>query len=683
MAMKVPTFKSQTQPGDEPANIMLGIQANPSAMSQGAVAKANFGNQVTRTGSAVFDLGVQIQELKNTTEATRIQTEYKKGSSLILERSKLFEVKDQEEFVRTERNKLRTSLLNGITYTLKGQDGSEDYVFNVSPDTGSANAIVKNNAVKRTVNSYISQQDALDDVDLHKIQITALTNNLIHDFDQRQKALVNTVIQNFDTASGQVARNELYGTPATQAVVDGQGNTIVNAQPAVLGIIGEMERAGLFTSEADKFKKLQEIDTQVSHGMALNLERRIREAESPKLKNEILGQLDDFQKFLSQEDPVNEGQYLNFPHLNTDTRLKLINQLDDTHYSEVNKINLAVKQEIDGIENNKKLSQLRKEEEILKYIRMGKDVPKDKIVSAGLLEELRNKDEISKAFAESQIAFLAEKAEGKNIIVSSKNTSKFMVDFSNIENMNDVKALIDQTLADRINNTIDQETADKRLAKLYAIKEPNTKYGIAIKENMARLNNAMESLGGTSIADLSSAMGVKGPKTNIESRYENLFYDATEEVDGKFPTPKEIENITDQLIAQYRRQKSSNTVDYVELMTGKDAVLTQHFNSAVFDAYNNMGIVNGQMDPNFPVINNVKDYIVAYQNSPVDSSGNKVIETQVRQAYLSLNDRQQISPRVFNAKLRELALFSLSYDPEQSGTSGTSAINIDLSGKKN
>jgi len=670
MAMKVPTFKSQTQPGDEPANIMLGIQANPSAMSQGAVAKANFGNQVTRAGSAVFDLGVQIQELKNTTEATRIQTEYKKGSSLILERSKLFEVKDQEEFVRTERNKLRTSLLNGITYTLKGQDGSEDYVFNVSPDTKSANAIVKNNAVKRTVNSYISQQDALDDVDLHKIQITALTNNLIHDFDQRQKALVNTIIQNFDTASGQVARNELYGTPATQAVFDGQGNTIVNAQPAVLGIIGEMERAGLFTSEADKFKKLQEIDTQVSHGMALNLERRIREAESPKLKNEILEQLDDYQKFLSQEDPVNEGQYLNFPHLNTDTRLKLINQLDDTHYSEVNKINLAVKQEIDRIENNQDLAQLNKEEEILKYIRAGKD-SEGNPVTAGLLEELRNKGEISEAFADSHISYLAEKEEGKNIIVSSANTNKFMVDFSNIENMNDVKALIEQTLADRINNTIDQETADGRLAKLYAIKEPNTKYGIAIKENMARLNNAMESLGGTSLAD---AIGVKGPKTNIESRYENLFYDATEEVDGKFPTPGEIEKITDQLIAQYRRQKSSSTgIKVDEIMSGKDAVLTQHFNSAVFDAYNNMGIKNGQMDPNFPVINNVKDYIVAYQNNPN-------VETQVRQAYLSLKDRQQISPRVFNAKLRELALFSLSYDPEQSGIAG---IDIDLSGKKN
>ena len=74
-------------------------------------------------------------------------------------------------------------------------------------------------------------------------------------------------------------------------------------------------------------------------------------------------------------------------------------------------------------------------------------------------------------------------------------------------------------------------------------------------------------------------------------------------------------------------------------------------------AYNNMGIKNGQMDPNFPVINGVKDYIVAYQNNPN-------VETQVRQAYLSLNDRQQISPRVFNAKLRELALFSLSYDPD-------------------
>ena len=147
-------------------------------------------------------------------------------------------------------------------------------------------------------------------------------------------------------------------------------------------------------------------------------------------------------------------------------------------------------------------------------------------------------------------------------------------------------------------------------------------------------------------------------------------YDATEEGDGKFPTPEEIENITDQLIAQYRRQKSANTGSIIEQMTGKDAVLTQHFNSAVFDAYNNMGIVNGQMDPNFPVINNVKDYIVAYQNSPVDSSGNKVIETQVRQAYLSLNDRQQISPRVFNAKLRELALFSLSYDPDANPLDG-------------
>ena len=108
-------------------------------------------------------------------------------------------------------------------------------------------------------------------------------------------------------------------------------------------------------------------------------------------------------------------------------------------------------------------------------------------------------------------------------------------------------------------------------------------------------------------------------------------------------------------------------------MSGKNAVLTQHFNNAVFEAYNNMGIKNGQPIPNFPVINNVKDYIVAYQNNPN-------VETQVRQAYLSLNDKQQISLRVFNAKLRELALFSLSYDPEQIDSSD---INIDLSEKKN
>ena len=647
MAMKVPTFKSQTQPGEEPANIMLGIQANPSAMSQGAVAKANFGSQVTKAGSAIFDLGAQIQEMKNTTEATRIQNEYNKGSSLILERSKLFEVKDQEEFVRTERNKLRTSLLNGITYTLKGQDGSEDYVFNVSPDTGSANAIVKNNAVKRTVNSYIGQQDALDDVDLHKIQITALTNNLIHDFDQKQKALVNTIIHNFDTASGQVARNELYGTPATQAVVDSQGNTIVNSQPALLGIIGEMERAGLFASEADKFKKLQEIDTQISHGMALNLERRIREAESPKLKNEILGQLDNYQKFLSEEDPVNKGQYKNFPHLNTDTRLKLINQLDNTHYTEVNKINLAVKQEIEKIENKEKLGHIIKEKEILARIVKG-----DKTITAGFLEELRNKGEIRDSFANTQIANMMELEEGTNIVITKDNTKTFIESYNAIQNINDVYKLIDEVNEDRQNNEIDEDTQNKRLTKLQAITEGKTPYGEALKENLARLGNVMD----FTVVSTQDGM-LKIPQTNLEARYENLFYDATDEVDGKLPSVKEIEKITDDLIAQYRRQKQAvNPLNTDVLFTGRDAVIYQHFNDSVFEAYNNMGMINGEMDPNFPVINSVKDYVVAYQKD-------RNVETKIRQAYLSLKDRREISLRVFNAKLRELALFSRSYDP--------------------
>ena len=106
MAMKIPTFEAQTRLTGEVGNSPLSIQANPGAMSQGAVAQANFGNQVSQLGGQVFEMGVKLQEIKNTSESQRIELEYKKIDNEITARASLLPDNiDVQEWAKTEKAK--------------------------------------------------------------------------------------------------------------------------------------------------------------------------------------------------------------------------------------------------------------------------------------------------------------------------------------------------------------------------------------------------------------------------------------------------------------------------------------------------------------------------------------------------------------------------------------------------
>jgi|TARA_B100001094_G_scaffold331980_1_gene402237 hypothetical protein len=318
--------------GTEPGNVNLQIQQNPGASSLGNKARAGFGQNVAQLGQQVFGLGAKLQEIKNNTEASRINNEYVKATSEIdsfVPQSPFgFDV---DMWAKSEKAKVKNALLKGQSYQVNypvgsirdPQEGYSGNVYNmVSDGSGGSipNAIVKNNAVKRTVGAGFAQTDVKSEVTIQGALATKLYNEKIALKDETVENLEEAFINTMDM-------DYYYDLFGSEEIKDENGNVLVAGRNGIFA-----DSLSLYNNDdglRGMFTDREESMGRIADALVTKLDTSIRISamnyEHPADFDKASQGIDNLRKSLEQKAP--DGSYPFLPDVKGPKRQELINKL--------------------------------------------------------------------------------------------------------------------------------------------------------------------------------------------------------------------------------------------------------------------------------------------------------------------------------------------------------------------
>jgi len=659
MAMKIPTFESQTKPGNEPANIQLGISANPSAMSQGATAQANFGSSLAGLGGQVFEIGAKLQEIKNSTEAQRLENDYITASNDIMARSVLIgqSGQDQSDWVKAEKLKLKTALLNGNVYSLNsaGPNKGEPTVYNFDSTSGKPNSIVKNNAVKKVFNASVAQRDILDDADIAKLEITARVNQQTALLDAKRENLVNDIIEYRDTPRGQIAWDKLFGSEGREEVIGPDGSVIQNGSPPIKGYLQEKFDHGLYDNgKAGVLEELQDLETLIVDTTIDNFSNQARLLDNDEDAQRVVEEnMMDFSETLFEKDPNNPGRYLHYPHIPLNKRLemkqKAYSVIDETRDRRQKALDYAYKNNERKIDS----SQHDNHKLILEDISNNTKFD-DQEITPGLLNKLYSERKLTKEQKDALIKVYENKKSGTDNITDHDNTIEYSTAIANAYDPSDYEDLIKNNNEDYKNNEIDLATYKARLTSLMGGKNGNTQYHKDLKESLAIVKNA--------VYPLESFMPMDDTDKELIGSHLNMFLLSVAEKDGAFPTKAEMEKIAENVIINYQQKKKMNAdldqmqiinVDVIDMYNSIYATENSQLGKgSMVDAEGGRMDIRKAQDP----IGNNKSILKAMANNP------KKFTEDMKRAWLALDPKRRPNERLFNTKLKQLEFKSYGWE---------------------
>jgi len=620
MAMKIPTFEAQTRLTGEVGNSPLSIQANPGAMSQGAVAQANFGNQVSQLGGQVFEMGKQLQEIKNTSDAQRIELEYKKIDNEITARASLLPDNiDVQEWAKTEKAKAQLSLTQGMSYTLKSLGGGEDLVFNVSEETGEAYPIVKNSAVKSTVKSNFSLQDNLSNSSLTKIAVTRYTNRLTKEFDTKKEILIEDAVLQFDTPNGAVAIEKLFGEN---------------------GLFDQKNNAGIYTDPSDMLKDMRETQTEIADLVAEDMIHQLKQVDDPDSNLALEESLSDFSDDLFEQDPETEA-FVNFPLMSLDQRSALRDKIDT---------NIIANMKTNNSLSESEYKRRKREKEKVQDDNYSQF--KDEIVNGYMSF---NEGRLDIAWADKKIDDTQYKAlgtalknlkTGNNNVTSSVNQVSFINEFDSALDINDLIKLKKRNhfalVSGEINNT-DWNNRDKLLKS--AIDNDDTLYGETVKRFATKLRSIVNPFG-----DDFAGFDSLDDKARV-SIMMNSFYDSVAKDDSNvYPNIEQIE------IAFNNARDGFHQTLSQEISNMQSLPVT--FGDDVINAFKDITETDISYTP--------EEILPIVKGDPV------TFEKQMRQAFASLSiEEQNARRRSFNGNLSYLISIGKAFDASKNYLSAT------------
>ena len=613
MAMKIPTFKAQTQLSGEVGNTNFSIQANPQALSQGAMAQANFGNQVSQFGGQVFEMGKQLQEIKNTSDAQRIENEYKKISVHIQKRAELLNGEtDVTAWVKTEREKARLALLSGATYTLEslhGQDGDQ-IVFNAKAD-GSANDIVKNNSVKTTANLSFDNIDLLGDPNVQKISAIQYTNNLTASFQAREDGLISDLIENHDTAEGAIAYDAIFGPD---------------------GLIDQKRKANLYKNYADQYEDVQTLTNLISEGILNNMTAGLAQNENSDNEEVLQNQIKDYADRLNEKGP--NGSYKLFPNMTKTLRDELIKKSYDAVYENIKKNNQMEELALDLEESRKQKAIKGKEFEFIQDIITQKENFDVKRLDHALYSE-----NIDEATFKTLKLFVNNQEFGSLTRASRSNTSDFMTALYKAKDPRELDRLQNQINTQFINKEMLNDEYLSRNALITSRRQNrDTEYGRQVELHTDKLKAKLKPL------SLEDGFGTN--TTLAESSILSNFVVAIAPKDGVYPT-------TDQIKASYNQAVIDYYTTQAEIIADDFTPLAIAFGSDVIDNYNSLYEDDDDLGD------------VASLFFPVIKANPEQFKKDMRLAYngLPIAKRTETRKASFEAKLEDVVLMANAYDP--------------------
>ena len=618
--MKIPTFEAQTRLTGEVGNSPLSIQANPGAMSQGAVAQANFGNQVSQLGGQVFEMGKQLQEIKNTSDAQRIELEYKKIDNEITARASLLPDNiDVQEWAKTEKAKAQLSLTQGMSYTLKSLGGGEDLVFNVSEETGEAYPIVKNSAVKSTVKSNFSLQDNLSNSSLTKIAVTRYTNRLTKEFDTKKEILIEDAVLQFDTPNGAVAIEKLFGEN---------------------GLFDQKNNAGIYTDPSDMLKDMRETQTEIADLVAEDMIHQLKQVDDPDSNLALEESLSDFSDDLFEQDPETEA-FVNFPLMSLDQRSALRDKIDT---------NIIANMKTNNSLSESEYKRRKREKEKVQDDNYSQF--KDEIVNGymsfdeGRLDIAWGDKKIDDTQYKALGTALKNLKTGNNNVTSSVNQVSFINEFDSALDINDLIKLKKRNhfalVSGEINNT-DWNNRDKLLKS--AIDNDDTLYGETVKRFATKLRSIVNPFG-----DDFAGFDSLDDKARV-SIMMNSFYDSVAKDDSNvYPNIEQIE------IAFNNARDGFHQTLSQEISNMQSLPVT--FGDDVINAFKDITETDISYTP--------EEILPIVKGDPV------TFEKQMRQAFASLSiEEQNARRRSFNGNLSYLISIGKAFDASKNYLSAT------------
>jgi len=611
MAMKIPTFEAQTKLTGEVGNSPLSIQANPGAMSQGAVAQANFGGQVSQLGGQVFEMGVKLQEIKNTSESQRIELEYKRIDSEITSRAALLPDNiDIQEWSKTEKLKAQISLTNGQSYTLKSLGGGEDLVFNVNAETGEAYPIVKNKAVKSSVKSVFSLQDNLSNAALTKIAVTRYTNRLTTEFETKKDILIEDAVLEHDTPNGAVAIEQLFGEN---------------------GLFDQKNKAGIYADPSDLLKDMRETQTSIADLIAEDMIHQLVQQDDPDNNDALEESLSNFSDDLFKQDPETEA-FVNFPLMSLDQRSALRDKIDKSIIANMKTNNSLSESEYKRIKRKREKAQ---DDQYDKF--KGEIVNGHMIFDGGRLDIAWANKKIDDTQYKALGTALKNLKTGNNNVTSSANQVTFINELDESLDKNDLLRLKKENhfalITGEINNT-DWKNRDRLLKS--AIDNDDTIYGETIKRFATKLRSIANPFGGD-FAGFDSL----DDKARV-SIMMNTFYDSvSQDEQGVYPTKDLIEKAFNNARDGFHQTLSQ------EISNMQSLPVT--FGDDVINAFKTITETDISYTP--------EEILPIIKSNPV------TFENQMRQAFASLSiEEQDRRRRSFNGNLSYLISLGKAFD---------------------
>ena len=652
MAMKIPTFKSQTKPGNEPANIQLGISANPSAMSQASVAQANFGNNLAKLGGQVFDMGTQLQKIKNDTKTKQLQNEYIKASEDIVARSLIIgqSGQDQSDWVKKEKLKLKNAMLNGQVYSLKnvGPSEGDPTLYNFNASTGKPNDIIKNKSVIKAFNSAVADRDLLDDVDIGKQEITAYLNNKLMEYQLEEDRLVTDAIMYSDTAKGQVALHQLFGYEGRDEIIGPDGIIMQDFKPSVDSITQRKMNDGLFENGiAGAVEDLQRLEEKVAEGTIdhlLNNANLLK--DDPKAQRAIEDKLLEYSEFLFEED--GSGRYSNFANIPFEKRIALEKKIIDGWHDTLENRN----DQEDRLYTRAKRARELNHQDHFKLVSQG-ILSGEEQYDLGYINKLVSEDSLKKDDAKFLKTMYNNTINNKDTVTDPQFTIEFSGKLETIYDPSDVAELKEFVISSYNDNEVSHTDLKTSLATLSGfLDETKTDYHKDVQRNLRLIKNMIAPGGDAMFSNISQN------HREVLGTHINMFTEAVLEQNGAYPTKEEVNAIGRKVMENFKLLNAENLTgdDY-----NYDGNPLAFINPNIINEYNRMFATGGQLgvDENNQrimgetlKIGNNQSILEAMADDPIGFKERMLL------VHNNIKDPNKTPKRLFEQKLEQLDIAS-------------------------
>lgn len=467
--MKIPKFTSETKSLANVGNSPLNIQANPSALSLGNRARANFGNVVADTGNTMVNMGTQMQQIKNTTDAQVIKNEVHRVTEDLKQRAiHLPEGVDAENWMNTELLKVQDAFTNGGNYTPPSvgvDDTFEEKTYNLGGRTD------WNSAVKKSMSSTFLDSNNLAGVAMKKISATRYFNQLTAQTENEKNNLIDSVIFNQDTPEGQIAFDNLFGSEEG-VLPDG------NVKPAIQGLLEQKLNNGLYKDGYQGYlKDLRDTQTAIAEGFGDNIMIQASlslDSEDIDIVDDARDSLSEYADALDDHVLIDDGkgnqikQHKLFPQMLASKRLALRNSLiskrkeirDDFFNLDKQKFNKEKRErEQDNLKHTLLLLEEMDNNETQFTIKNIETKVKENLISVERGQALK------KIFADKE-AGIQVKASVQSNIIFNQELSKVYDE----EDLNDLEKDIE---TDFFNNLIGREDFKSRITQIESLRNGN------------------------------------------------------------------------------------------------------------------------------------------------------------------------------------------------------------------